>query len=127
MRGDRDFFEAEVLETVTRPLSQFAITSGTGHVRLVGEDAVRIPDEACRRQREKPPLDFCLNRCARPRETERRIEGALPGRGEQARRRNAQRNDRPGHFFKALRISLAAFWPDPAVMPPPGWVPAPHK
>ena len=50
MRGDRDFFEAEVLETVTRPLSQFAITSGTGHVRLVGEDAVRIPDEACRRQ-----------------------------------------------------------------------------
>ena len=93
MRRDRDFFEAEVLETVTRPLGQLAIASGAGHVRLVGEDAVRIPDGVCRRQREKAPLDFRLNRCARPRETERRIVGPLPGRGEQARRRNAQRND----------------------------------
>jgi hypothetical protein len=50
MRRNRDFFEASVLETVTRPLSQFAITSGPRHVRLVGEDAVRIPDNGRRRQ-----------------------------------------------------------------------------
>jgi hypothetical protein len=50
MRGNRNFFEAEVLKTVARPLSQFAVTSGTGDVRLVGEDTVRIPDEACRWQ-----------------------------------------------------------------------------
>ena len=74
-----------------------------------------------------PGGDFGLHRCARSRETERQIVGTCQAAVSRPAVANAQRNDRPGHFLKALRISLAAFWPDPAVMPPPGWVPAPHK
>ena len=112
VRRDGDIFEARDQETVASPLRQLAIASRARHVGSVGEELVCVADPVGRRRCQKATFDVRLRRRVRLREAERRVGGSLPGHGQQRGGRDCQRRTethRDRHFFKPLRISLAAF------------------
>ena len=112
MGRDGDVFESCGAEAIASPLGQLAVARGTGHVRFVGEEQVRVADLVCRRHHEKALFDFGLAGRARPREAERSGDRPLPGRSRQRGGCHGQRGAEthaPCHFFRSLRISLEAF------------------
>ncbi len=98
--------------TPTRPATR-ASTGGTSPATAISGSSRRAPATTTSVKRLREPLaGRARRRGAGPRL--QRVVEAVP--------RRRSRSKRP-----SLRIRFAALWPEAAITPPPGWVPAPQR